>query len=205
MGPRQALYANLEAGASRIREYHLAFLPGLLQIPPYTETRARILRTDTASRYEPIRALEARALRQRMLERPAGPSYQVVIDELAIRRPAVPADIATAQLDYLVEAGHARDALTIQVLPFNTKIGNYAVPRSAFYLYEYPDPDDPVVVAVDTITDDIVLTKEAEVYQYRDLYQNIEAAALSPADSLDFLMSAAQCSRNESHDGRLKV
>ena len=35
MGDRQALYANLEAGAAAIREYQQTFLPGLLQIPEF--------------------------------------------------------------------------------------------------------------------------------------------------------------------------
>src|SRR5262249_45489220 len=41
MGPRQALYANLEAGARAINEYQMTLLPGLLQIPAFTEARAR--------------------------------------------------------------------------------------------------------------------------------------------------------------------
>ena len=33
MGERQALYANLEAGAATIREFQMTFVPGLLQTP----------------------------------------------------------------------------------------------------------------------------------------------------------------------------
>ena len=39
MGDRQALYANLEAGAASIREYQQTFLPGLLQIPEFVRAR----------------------------------------------------------------------------------------------------------------------------------------------------------------------
>jgi Domain of unknown function (DUF5753) len=39
MGDRQALYANLEAGAATIREYQQTFLPGLLQIPEFVRAR----------------------------------------------------------------------------------------------------------------------------------------------------------------------
>jgi transcriptional regulator with XRE-family HTH domain len=189
MGTRQARFADLEAGASRIREYNMVFLPGLLQIPAYTEARARIDRATLSAVYDPARALEARAERQRIVERPDGPTHQVIIDELAIRRQAVPPDIAAAQVNHLVEAGHSRAHLTIRVLPLGAPIGNYAVPRSAFYVYEYPDPDDPVVVAVDTVTDDLVLTGSPDVDRYLDLYSAIQDAALSPADSLDFLMA----------------
>src|SRR5918992_2263019 len=39
MGERQALYANLEAGAKTIREFQMAFIPGLLQTPEFTRAR----------------------------------------------------------------------------------------------------------------------------------------------------------------------
>jgi transcriptional regulator with XRE-family HTH domain len=74
MGPRQALYANLEAGASSISEYQMTMLPGLLQIPAFTEVRARADRGVYSPEFDPMRALEARAARQRMVERPGGPS-----------------------------------------------------------------------------------------------------------------------------------
>jgi hypothetical protein len=48
MGQPQALVADLEAGATRIREYQQTIIPGLLQTPELT--RARIQADDTASR-----------------------------------------------------------------------------------------------------------------------------------------------------------
>ena len=39
MGERQALYANLEAGAQTIREFQMTFIPGLLQTPEFTRAR----------------------------------------------------------------------------------------------------------------------------------------------------------------------
>src|SRR2546430_13708924 len=44
-------------------------------------------------------AVEARAARQAVLQRPDPPRYEAVIDELAIRRLAAPPDIVRAQLD----------------------------------------------------------------------------------------------------------
>jgi len=200
MGKRQALYANLEAGASEIREYQMVFLPGLLQIPTYTEARARMDRPDGAD-YDPARALEARAARQRMLERPGGPTYEVLIDELAVRRLAAPASVVADQLDHLVDAGHHRQGLTIRVLPLAAQIREHAVPRSAFFAYRYPDPGDPLVVAVDTVTDDLVLTRDVDVNRYLDLYSKLQDAALAPIESLDFLAAVAEESRKGHHHG----
>lgn len=194
MGPRQALYANLEAGADNIREYQLTVLPGLVQIPPYTEARLYAGRDILPGDLDPARVLEARAGRQRMLERPGGPTYEVILDELVVRRPAVPAHVAGPQLDHLVHLGHCQDGMTIRVLPVHTTIVGHA-PRSAFSCYTYPDPGDPTVVAVDTITSDLVLTtldRPDEVVSYLDLYEHLRAAALSPTDSLDLLASLAE-------------
>jgi transcriptional regulator with XRE-family HTH domain len=190
MGPRQALYANLEAGAQHITEYQMTLLPGLLQIPSYTEARARASRDVYPQRFDPSRSLEARTMRQRVLQRPGGPTYEVIVDELAIRRLAAPIEIVAAQLDHLVDTGHHHDAIIIRVLPLQARIEGFAVPRSAFFTYRYPD--DPDVVAVDTVTSDLVLTDPAEVGHYLTLYQRIREASLPASDSLDFLAAVAE-------------
>jgi len=192
MGPRQALYADLEAGARSIVEYQMTLLPGLLQIPAFTEIRARADRGAYPEDFDPARALEARAIRQRVLDRAGGPTYEVIIDELAVRRFAAPPDVVRAQLDHLVHVGHDRKRITIRILPLSASIAGHVVPRSAFFTYRYPDPGDPIVVAVDTVTSDLVLTEAVEISYYLDLYQRLQQAALSPADSLDFLAAVAE-------------
>ncbi|MBX7267540.1 helix-turn-helix transcriptional regulator [Micromonospora sp. Llam7] len=192
MGPRQALYADLEAGARSIVEYQMTLLPGLLQIPRFTEVRARADRGAYPEDFDPARALEARAIRQRVLERAGGPSYEVIIDELAVRRFAAPPDVVRAQMDHLVHVGRSRKRITIRVLPLMAAIAGHVVPRSAFFTYRYPDPGDPIVVAVDTVTSDLVLTEPAEITYYLDLYQRLQQATLSPADSLDLLAAVAE-------------
>lgn len=192
MGPRQALYANLEAGAHHICEYQMALLPGLLQRPEYTAERIRIDKADWSAQFDPARALEARAGRQRLLERPGGPTYEVVIDELAVRRPAAPPSIVGTQLAHLLNLSVTAKKITIRVLPMSATIFGYAVPKSAFSVYRYPDPGDPVVVAVDTVTSDLVLTQPADVAHYVTLYERLHDAALSPADSRTFLTTITQ-------------
>lgn len=192
MGPRQALYADLEAGAAEIREYHMTLVPGLLQVRGFTQARARADRATYPHQFDPDHALQARETRQQVVLRPDGPHYEVIIDELAIRRLAAPPAVVAAQLDHLIATGHENDHVTIRVLPITAPIPALAVPRSAFYTYRYPDPDDPVVVAVDTITSDLVLTDRSEVAHYLRLYDHLREAALPAADSLDFLVHRAE-------------
>lgn len=192
MGLRQALYADLECGAAQISEYQLTFLPGLLQIPSFTQARIHADRSIYQATFDEERMLEARGIRQLLLQQPGGPAYEVVIDEVAVRRLAAPVRVVAAQLDHLVELGHHQERVSIRVLRTSAPIDGHAVPRSAFSIYRYPDTGDPVVVAVDTATSDLVLTDPGEVTPYVTLYSRLRDAALPPSDSLDFLAELAE-------------
>lgn len=191
MGPRQALYANLEAGAVTIREYHLTLLPGLLQTVEFARARAGIGEADWSAHFDQTRAAEARTSRQRMLHRQEGPRYQVVLDELAVRRPSAPAEVLHDQLLHLAEVADTAPRASVRVLPLHARIEGYTVPWSGFSIYTYPDPRDPVVVAVDTATDGLVLTDPKPVAHYAALYERLSAAALGPAESTDLVKNAA--------------
>ncbi|MBC6462742.1 helix-turn-helix transcriptional regulator [Actinomadura sp. HBU206391] len=192
MGPRQALYANLEAGANAIREYQITFVPGLLQTPEFTRARVEAANLIAPSGSRPNKVVDARAGRQRMLRRPGGPMYEVIIDEVAIRRPAAPPEIVKAQLYYLAATVNGNPKIAVRILPVDAVIEAYSVPRSAFSIYTFTDPGDPVVVAVDTVTDDLILTDEGPVDRYDQLYGRLRDAALSEDDSIDFLINAAE-------------
>lgn len=191
MGARQALYANLEAGASAIREYHMTLLPGLLQTGEFTRARAGVDKADWSANFDPERAVEARIGRQRVLHRPDGPTYEVVIDELAVRRPAAAADALREQLMHIAHQANTDTKISVRVLPVDGRISGHMVPRSGFSIYTYPDPQDPVVVAVDTVTDDLVLTNPGAVNHYLDLYERLSDAALSPEQSVRLLLDTA--------------
>jgi transcriptional regulator with XRE-family HTH domain len=194
MGARQALCADLEAGAATIREFQMSFLPGLLQTPEFTRARVEAEGLDVVSGHTADKAVQARNGRQRMLRRPGGPSYDVIIDELAVRRRAAPVEVVKAQLYHITARANGDPNTTVRVLPVDAVIDDYSLPRTAFSLYTYPDPGDPVVVAVDTVTDDLILTDSADVNRYEKLYSRLQDAALSPTDSLKYLISTANTS-----------
>ena len=191
MGERQTLIADLEAGASAIRAYEQTFVPGLLQIPEFV--RARSVATATL---EPVSGtvdgiLAGRAGRQRMLRRPGGPTLEVIVDEVAVRRLAAPAHVVKKQLYHLATVVNKDRNIALRVLPVHALIKDFTVPRSAFTMFAYPDPGDPDVVAVDTVTSDLILTAKDQVAPYDRLYERLREAALPPDDSIELLTKAA--------------
>ena len=192
IGDRQGLSANLESGAATIRQYQQTYLPGLLQLPEYV----RSIHLASAA-VEPASStvdgfLAGRMGRQRTLRRPGGPSLEVIVDELAILRRAAPAGVVKPQLRHLAQVVKgSQPNVTLRVLPAEAQIRDYAVPRSTFSLYTYPDPGDQTVVAIDTPTTDVILTGNAEVSPYEWLYERIREAALSAEESAKLFNEAA--------------
>lgn len=194
MGERQALYANLEAGAQTIREFQMTFIPGLLQTTDFTRVRGEAEREAGAGSFNADKAADGRVGRQRMLRRPGGPTYEVIIDELAIRRPSAPPEVVKAQLYHIAATVNGSPRITARVLPVEAEIEGYSVPRSAFSIYTFTDPGDPTVVAVDTVTDDLVLTEGDDVKRYDELYDRLRHAALPTQESLELMIETAKAS-----------
>ena len=192
MGDRQALYANLEAGATTIRMYEHRFMPGLLQIPEFVRARAKADAT-----LEPMASitidgvLAGNAGRQRMFRRPGGPTLEVILDEVAVRRLTAPPETVKKQLYHLTTAVNGDPNVTVRVLPVEARIESFTVPRCTFMVFSYPDPGDPAVVAIDTVTSDLILTDPEQVVPYNQLYGRLRDAALPPDDSLDMLTKTA--------------
>jgi hypothetical protein len=126
-----------------------------------------------------------------MLRRPDGPSYDVVIDEVAIRRQAAPREVVRAQLYHVAARVNSDPRTSVRVLPVDAAIAGYSVPRSAFSIYTFADPGDPTVVAVDTVTDDLMHTDAENVRRYEVLYSQLWEAAMSVSASLEFLIEVA--------------
>ncbi|TMR07831.1 helix-turn-helix transcriptional regulator [Nonomuraea turkmeniaca] len=192
MGERQALFANLEAGAASICEYQQTFFPGLLQTPEFTRVRVESdwFQRSAGASFQAEGLIKGRAGRQRMLARPGGPTYEVIVDEVVIRRRLAPPGVVRAQLLHLVDKA-AEERITIRVLPIETDIEGYTLVPCTFSIYRYHDPGDPVVVGVEAVTSDVVLTEPHQVTSYLHMYDRLRAAALPEQDGLALLIRAA--------------
>lgn len=201
MGPRQKIYADLEYNAETVRGYNQTGMPGGLQTPEFIAALVALDECQGKLDYVPERMATARAQRQRELLRPDGPSYEIVLDEYVIDRLAVPPLAMTNQLRHMIEIVSAKERIRILVLPHNTRVPGGLLPRSSFYLYSFSDSGDSPLAAIDTITTDLVLTKEREVARYTGMYDRLRQAALSPEESIAFLERVANRLADETGSG----
>ncbi|TDD74237.1 XRE family transcriptional regulator [Actinomadura darangshiensis] len=202
MGARQRLYADLESGAATIREYNDTSIPGLLQTPEFSDALVKLKRVQGPLGFSPKRMTEARQRRQESVLCPDGPTLDIILDEVVVRRINVPVGIMTAQVHHVVNLMTSEPRLKVRVLPVDARIEGVSIPRSAFFLYTFPDPTDPPIAVVETPRADLVYTEADEVDHHTKIYELLGKAVLSSEDSLACLAEAAErLTREAGSDG----
>ncbi|MER5730804.1 helix-turn-helix transcriptional regulator [Streptomyces sp. NPDC002138] len=180
-------YIGLEAEAATIRTYESLMIPGLLQTPAYARaviagTIPRLTADQAATR------LEVRMRRQHRLSAPVRPlRLWAVLDESALRRVVGSPDVMREQLEHLTHLG-AQPHITVQVLPHEA--GSHPGVAGQFSLLEFADTTDVSVVYLERFTSDLYLEKRSDVRLYGDMYAHVQARALSPDSTRDFIAEA---------------
>lgn len=185
-------FVGLEAEASRIRTFESAAIPGLLQ----TEDYARALMRDSeqiGSSASLDRRVQARMLRQQILNQSSPPDFHTVIDESVLLR--ITPELA-GQLDHLWEASH-RPHIDIRILPLSR--GPHAAMTGQFVILDFPLPNQPVVY-LEALAEEIYLDKPEEIDRYQRIYEYLRDQALSPEDSRDLIHTLRLSLNEKRHD-----
>lgn len=139
-------FVGFETGASYIRQYENAFVPGTLQTPEYAEAV-------TVGLADPIQVASVVALRLRrqseLATRSVPPRRDYVMDEAVIRRHvgmSTDPAIMPNQLRSIADKAEADDSVTVRVMPFAA--GAHRGLLGAFTLLEF-DEGLPDVLYID--------------------------------------------------------
>jgi len=173
---------GFEAGASVIRTFETAFIPGLLQVPGYIQLVTHAYGIEDPAEIE--RRADARLKRQQILTREEDPCrLHAVIDENAVARITSP-DIRHAQLSHLIEIT-SQPNVDVQLLPVDR--GVYPGAGEAFMHLSFPDPTERDIVYLETTIDHRMLEEADELERYRLRFGQLSAAALSPDETRTYL------------------
>ncbi|MDX3455463.1 helix-turn-helix transcriptional regulator [Streptomyces sp. ME02-8801-2C] len=178
--------AEAEAVATAIRQYTQLLIPGLLQTRAYAEAVFRAYKP-LATDVEIDEDVANRLDRARLLNsNPTTPLFWSVLDEAVLRRtvggPAVMAE-ALRHVAALIR----EHRIIVQVLPFGA--GAHASMEGSLKLMEFEDA--PPLSFVEALDMGKLQDDPATVNQHTLLFNLLQAAALSPQDSLALIESVA--------------
>jgi transcriptional regulator with XRE-family HTH domain len=179
-------YLDLEAGASTLKFYQPALIPGLFQ----TEDYARAVITSTATEGFTSEDLElevkVRLKRQEaVFEREEPPSIVAILDEAVLRRICGSTAIMTEQLRYLASMVQ-RSRASIRVVPFarGGLLGSYGT----FIILEFPDDADEPAAYIEGVASVQVVRSQPQITNpYLRLFEKALTHALSEEDSVRFV------------------
>ncbi|MEO3925965.1 helix-turn-helix transcriptional regulator [Micromonosporaceae bacterium B7E4] len=183
-----ATYIGFESDASRIWNFELISIPGLMQTEGYTRA---ILRGGVArlTEEEIERRVEVRMRRQSLLHRDDPPALWVVLDEAAIRRQVGGPQTMAEQMQHLGTIANLPH-VDVQVISFET--GAHPGTPGSFVVLGFADPADRDVVYIETMAGDLYPEGDADVQAAVQAFDRLRAMALSPNDSASLIQDAVK-------------
>ncbi len=135
------------------------------------------------------RRVEARLLRQQVLDREPPLELFAVVDESVLYRRLGGVQVMRNQLQHIV-ATFGRPNIKVQVVPF---AGSQLITTGAFTYMQFPQAHDvPLhdIVTVEHLTGSDYVEAAEDTYQYLTAFTALMNKALSPQDSLQLVKDA---------------
>ena len=170
--------------ATRIRNFEITLIPGLLQTPDYARYRLREamrISGDDESRLEA--AVMERMHRQEVLYE-AGREFEFIVMEVALRIRNCPAEVMVAQLDRLLGVTGFRN-VTFGIIPLDATLA--VTPYTGFMIL-----DDLTYIETHASED---LLGGAESETYKQLADDLRAESVSGHAARDLIADASRRAR----------
>jgi transcriptional regulator with XRE-family HTH domain len=183
------MFVDLEYDADSMRSTEVEIIPGLLQTDSYL--RALLEESQPPDPEEIENHVAARKERQEVFTRSAPPDLQFILSESCLRRVIGAPEIMRKQLHHLVELSRQHN-VHIQVLPFNAKSYACWIPYR-FAMLDIPAPSVAPLkfVYVESFEDARYLEDNEAIATYSRLWDRLQAAALCPVESREFIARVA--------------
>ena len=180
-------WLDAEKRASVLRSWEPLIVPGPLQTAEYARAIFEAWRAVDGNR-DVDRDVAARLARQDIFDRPAPPSFGVVIDESVLYRCVGSPAVMHDQLLHLVELSE-RPRVSVQVLP--AEVGTHVGLLGAFAIASFAD-DTPGMVYLETADEGEVSRKPAKLARMTVTYDVLRDDALNARASRDRMRKVAE-------------
>jgi hypothetical protein len=194
--PEYLEFIGLEAEAVSCLQWHADVIPGLLQTEDYTRQLNAAYRAvdPTVPPGAQERFLQVRMLRQARLTREPLLRLSVVIDEAVLLRRVGDPEVMRAQLAHLADAAELPN-IDLRVLPLNRNAGLHGGSFAIVSFRSHEALEAGMlgdVVSTESLNTEFYVQGENDTYLYRLFFQALAKAALSPAESRHFVISAIE-------------
>jgi transcriptional regulator with XRE-family HTH domain len=184
-------FVEAEADAGSVSIWEPQIFPGLFQVEDYTRALLEAWVTRfSLPKGEVDRRVEARRLRQEILNRDPPLQIVAVIDESVLHRRIGEGSVMHRQLMHLVAVSELPN-VDIRVLPLS---GNHLVVTGAFnYLRFHQIHDVPLndMVALEKLTETEYVEAEEDSHQYLVAFESLMSNALSTEETRALIVSTA--------------
>ncbi|MCX4779749.1 helix-turn-helix domain-containing protein [Streptomyces sp. NBC_01264] len=175
-------YIAMEEVATRIRTWHPALVPGLLQTPEYVRALGV---TSNWSHPDEIEALvTSRIKRQARLWGDSPLEFHAVLWEAALRHQVGSVEVMRAQLDHLVQMAKLPH-VHVQVLPF--RAGRHHGVDGSFNIVSFAEPGALDVGYAETIGSTLWAEGAEANEAYGRAFARVSRLSLAPHDSVSLI------------------
>lgn len=181
---RYRRYMALEAEAVSLWHFAVSVLPGLLQTPGYAR---EVLAAGGSQGKELEQQVEARMSRRELLQGKDAPPFRTILSEAALRTPLRDAAEWRGQLEYLTEAAKWSN-VTMQVLPLSA--GMHGLDSTTLMFLRIAGAR--TVAYTENAHRGELIEADAPVEQLQRKYDAMRDLALSPAESLKFVLATLE-------------
>jgi hypothetical protein len=176
-------YIGFETEAVSLREYNATVVPGLLQTDEYAHAVLSVGPSDDPDVV--AQHLSVRMARRAVLNREPPLELQVILDEAVVRREVGGREVMQRQIRWLVDVAR-RPMISLRILPFSA--GAHPGLAGTFAILDFAPRSEPPLVYCDGMTGGVFRNRHDELQGYEEAFAALQAAALDPDESEDFLM-----------------
>ena len=173
------MLAELEAAAALVRTYKCELIPGLLQTSDYARAVTAANRKLDPTAVDRLVAFRLRR-QDAFFDRASPGRLDVVLTAGAYHLTVGPPPLMDAQRAHLRTMA-ARDYVRVRVLPVG---GVHAAMRGDFMIMDFPDPDDPPLVYLESLVGSRYVEETAQLVMYREAFDDIADRAV-PVEEYD--------------------
>jgi hypothetical protein len=175
---------RLEPDASAIIDVEPLLIPGLVQTEDYCRAVMRACNVPPED-IEP--RVSARLARRGVLGKANGPTFEMIVDEMALRRVLGSPKVMSRQLREMLESAE-RPNVTLRIL--RLALGGHTGLDGSFTVMDFLKAKP--IVYLDHKISGVFLEEDDQVEFYRREAARLAEVALSPVESVEFVATIAQ-------------